>query len=126
MKQLIVDSYPKDPSTRDRAYGPWKDHAAARTPEELFDIICKKQNCLKNLAKGFGAITLTTQESPHTATLSTTRGATFNLKKVEGEWGLATFCESLQKDKIRLQDNLAQIKRNAADYREQRLATGKE
>lgn len=59
-----------------------------------------------------------------TATVKTTRGGSFQMARADGEWGLATYRDELIKEKIRLGDNLDQVRRNAADFDEQRLATG--
>jgi len=121
---LISNSYPTDNTLRDQALGTWKKEAASKNAAEMFRVFCQKRSCLRTLAQGFGAVVKVKKTNENTAIVETTRGKTFQMSAAEGEWGLATYKDELYKTKIRLMDNLKQVRRNAAAYDEQRRAVG--
>ncbi|MBN2340447.1 MAG: hypothetical protein JXX29_01150 [Deltaproteobacteria bacterium] len=124
IRSQVEKSYPKDQMLRDSVYGKWKFAADAETAQEMFHRMCEETQCLQELAKGFGAVKTVTREG-NTATVETMRGKRFPLRRTKGKWGLVLFEEKLNGEKIRLSDSLKQVKRNAAEYEQQRLATGR-
>jgi hypothetical protein len=119
---LVKKSYPAD--KRQNAYGSWREEAFASDPEAVFETWCLKRRCLEQVAKGFGAIVKTTTIKPDNVVVKTTRGHSFPLFFAEGRWGLSLFREELQKGKLRALDRIEQVRKNAAEYEEQRLAVG--
>lgn len=120
MRGLVEKSYPE--ALRESAYGIWSREAVAPTPEAMFEIFCKKRKCLESMAKGFGAVTKVTPTGPDTVTVETVRGATYPMARAAGKWGLDLYREELNTEKIRLFDRLEQVRINAKQYEEQRLA----
>ncbi|MDD5306739.1 MAG: hypothetical protein PHU25_05395 [Deltaproteobacteria bacterium] len=120
MRAVAERSYPA--GERAAALGAWQEEAAASDPAGLFAIHCAKHACLERLAQGFGAVARVTDANGKTATVETTRGALYAMARAGGDWGLSVFRDELEAAKIRLGDNLAQVKRNAAAYDEQRAA----
>ncbi|MBN2717565.1 MAG: hypothetical protein JXX14_17065 [Deltaproteobacteria bacterium] len=123
-RQTVEKSYPADATLRSSVYGKWQQEALAQTDVAMFDTLCKKHNCLKLLARGFGAITAR-QIKNNTAEIHTVRDAAFELRKSKGQWGIVLLQDVLEGEKIRLSDSLKQVRRNANEYEQQRLATGK-
>jgi hypothetical protein len=120
IRAVAARSYPAE--ERAAALGAWQEEAAARDPGGLFAAWCAKRGCLGRIAQGFGAVARVTGESGRAATVETTRGALYAMSCPDGDWGLSVFRDELEAAKIRLGDNLAQVKRNAAAYDEQRAA----
>jgi len=108
----------------DQALGSWKEEAQASDPPDLFRVYCDKRNCLKPLLDGFGAVTQTTAVSESKASVTTTRGRSFELIKNENNWGIALYDKELQQAKIRLLDRLKQVRKNGREFEQQKLATG--
>jgi len=123
-RKIVERSYPADEGARRKAFGRWFEESAARDPEGMFEIYCAKRRCLHDLARGFGAVAETRPEGEGAVALRTARGGEYVMLAVEGEWGLATWRDELVDAKIRLADNLKQVRLNAAAYEEQRVATG--
>lgn len=123
MRQAVENSYPEDDQLRNTVYGNWLKESAARSDTEMFDLLCRREHCLKQLAMGFGAIT-GMKESGNTATVTTVRNKSFVLRKSKGQWGIVLLSEALDGEQIRLTSSLEQVKRNAREYEQQRLATG--
>jgi hypothetical protein len=124
VRELVDRSYPAD--RRSQAYGTWAAEARAADPAGLFETYCAERRCLSQLARGFGAVTEVTDRTASRARVHTTRGASFPMACADGEWGLATFREELKRAKIHLGDVLAQVRRNAAAYDDQRIVSGGE
>ncbi|MBW2275902.1 MAG: hypothetical protein JRF63_00335 [Deltaproteobacteria bacterium] len=122
MRLLVERSYPEN--LRATAYGAWAAESVAIDAAELFGTFCAKRGCMKQLARGFGAVVRVPNLTDAAATIETTRGARFQMACVEGEWGLATFREELEQAKIHLGDTLQQIHRNAKAYEEQKIVNG--
>ncbi len=120
MRALVEKSYPEE--LRGSAYGVWSEEAAAPTPEAMFEIYCKKRKCLESMAKGFGAVTKVTPNGPDMVVVETVRGATYKMARAAGKWGLDLYREELYNEKLRLLDRLEQVRINAKQYDEQRLA----
>jgi len=123
-RQTVEKSYPEDIDLRNGVYGIWLKESTAQTDVEMFDILCRKHQCLKSLARGFGAVK-TKRVEGDIATITTMRDATFKLKKNKNQWGIILLSDVLEGEKIRLSNSLKQIKRNAKEFEQQRLATGK-
>jgi hypothetical protein len=122
---IMQTSYPKNGNAKEAALGPWKEESKAKSAKEMFAIFCKKQRCMDRLTEGFGAILKVSKKSENEVTITTTRKKKFNLwKSADGKWGLSTYKEKLEEQKIRLGDVLSQIKINAAQYAQQQKATG--
>ena len=117
-------SYPADRRDPVAVFGTWAKAAKAKDAHEVFSAFCSGRDCLRQLARGLGAVTEISDLTGTAATIKTTRGDSFQMACADGEWGLATYRDELIKEKIRLGDNLDQVRRNAADFDEQRLATG--
>ncbi len=123
MRQAVEESYPEDEQLRSAVFGKWLKESTAGSDTEMFDLLCRREHCLKQLAMGFGAIT-EMKESGDTATVTTVRNKTFVLRKSKGEWGIVLLSDALDGEQIRLTSSLEQVKRNAREYEQQRLATG--
>jgi hypothetical protein len=122
MRGLVELSYPTE--MRRGAYGTWAAESEAADAAGLFEVYCAERGCMKELARGFGAVVEVSQRGEGAAALKTTRGAEFSMVCVEGEWGLSTFRDELQQAKIHLGDTLRQVRRNARAYDEQRIVSG--
>jgi hypothetical protein len=122
MRGLVERSYPAD--RRATAFGAWAAESEAVDATSLFEVYCAERRCMQELAGGFGAVVRVTDLTEQTAAVETTRGAKFQMACVEGEWGLATYRDELQRAKIHLGDTLQQIRRDAKAYEEQRIVTG--
>jgi len=120
---LVKNSYPDDKNIRTSAFGKWEEEAQSKTPKEMFEVFCKKRHCLKKIASGFGAIVQLENIGEMLVKIKTTKNVTFSLSKADELWGLSIFKDELQREKIRLADNLNQIRINAKEYEEHRLAT---
>jgi hypothetical protein len=120
MRKVVERAYPEP--RRKIAYGAWAEEATAETPEALFEMFCEKQRCLEKVARGYGAVRKVSEKGEDMALLETTRGATFKMRRVAGKWGLDLYREELNAVKLRMLDRLKQVKKNAAQYDEQRLA----
>jgi hypothetical protein len=118
--ELASRSYPEN--MRQSAYGSWHDEAEAEDPVGVFETYCKRRQCLEKVAIGFGAVVKSVFIDSNTTQIETTRGGRFEMNEAEGRWGLGMFKEELQQAKISLLDRLNQVKRNAAEFDEQRLA----
>ncbi len=119
--QAVVDaSYP--PAEKARAFGVWKDEAAAPTAEAFFEVYCRRKQCLKWLAEGFGAITAVSADGPDHVTVTTSRKKTFGMRHFDNEWGLDRFHDDLVSAKLRMMDRLAEVELNAKAYEEQKRA----
>jgi hypothetical protein len=77
---------------------------------------------LEKVSPGFGAVVKTVAVDSNTAVIETTRRQQFAMNEADGRWGLGLFKEQLQQAKISLLDRLKQVKKNAAEFEEQRLA----
>lgn len=122
MRALVERSYPDD--RRGSAFGAWADESRAADAAGLFEIYCAERRCLERLARGFGAVVRVSGRTQSAAAIETTRGASFDMACVEGEWGLMTFRDELVQAKIHLGTALVQVRSNAAAYDEQRIASG--
>ena len=122
--EIVDRSYPADRRDPATVYGTWARAAGSKDAHEVFSAFCSRRDCLRKLARGLGAVTEISDLIETTATVKTTRGGSFQMARAGEEWGLATYRDELIKEKIRLGDNLDQVRRNAADFDEQRLATG--
>lgn len=123
IRKTVETSYPQDPALRASVYGKWKEEVLATNVEQMFEILCKKRNCLTTIAQGYGAAT-SLEQSGETASIMTVRNKRFKMRKTKDTWGIVLFDGELSREKIRLADSLKQVKRNAAEYEQQRLATG--
>ncbi len=123
--EIVDRSYPADRRDPVAVFGTWAKAAGSKDPHEMFSVFCSRRDCLRELARGLGAVTEISALTETAATVKTTRGGSFQMARAGGEWGLATYRDELIKEKIRLGDNLDQVRRNAVDFDEQRLATGK-
>jgi hypothetical protein len=117
---LALRSYPEN--TRQAAYGSWHNEAEAVDPAAVFETYCKRRQCLEKAALGFGAVVKNVSIDANTVQIETTRGGRFEMNEAEGRWGLGMFKEELQQAKISLLDRLNQVKKNAAEFDQQRLA----
>ena len=120
MRGLVDKSYPEE--LRASAYGVWSMEAAAPTPEAMFEIFCKQRKCLESVAKGYGAVAKVIPKGADEVTVETVRGGKYDMARAGGKWGLDLYREELDKEKIRLLDRLKQVRINAKQYDEQRLA----
>ncbi len=120
MRGIVEIQYPAH--LRSSAYGTWSKEAAAKDQQGLFDAYCKKRNCLKKIARGFGAVVSVKQLGPDLVEIETTRGHQFKMAQADGKWGLAIFQDDLQQAKISLSDRIKQVKKNAVAFEEQRQA----
>jgi hypothetical protein len=123
MRQVVEKSYPEDEKLRSTVFGKWLKESTAGSDTEMFDLLCRREHCLKQLAMGFGAIT-ELKESGDTATVTTVRNKSFVIRKSKGEWGIVLLSDALDGEQIRLTSSLEQVERNAREYEQQRLATG--
>jgi hypothetical protein len=122
MSVLVEKAYPEE--RRADAYGSWREEAQAETPEAMFAAFCKKRDCLKQIAAGFGAVRHLRETSASRVVLETTREHTFEMAMYDGKWGLALFQKELLAAKLRFIDSLKQVEKNAEAFEEQRAATG--
>jgi hypothetical protein len=120
IRKVVERYYPKD--QRDSAYGLFKEESNARTPEELFEIFCKKHGCMEKVARGFGAVQSVREIDPNRVEVRTTRGGVFEMVRADGKWGLDILGDELEKIKLRMIDRQKQVEENARQYEEQRLA----
>ena len=123
-RRTVEESYPDDERVRNAVYGKWHKESAAETDVEMFDILCSRHACLKKLARGFAAVK-EEKITADVATITTVRGETFHLKKSNGKWGIVLLSDVIDGEAVRLSDSLKQVRRNAKEYEQQRLATGK-
>lgn len=121
IRQLARQSYPKE--NIDEAFGSWAEEAKTSSPEEMFRVYCQKRNCLKPLVNGFGAVKRVVAVSESRVRVETTRGHRFELIQNEGRYGIALYDEELMRAKIRLLDRLEQVRKNAREFEDQKLAT---
>jgi hypothetical protein len=119
-RRIVERSYPEE--LRDSAYGLLKDESSARTPEELFEIFCRKRRCMEKVARGFGAVESERPIAPDRVEIRTTRGGVFEMVLDDGRWGLDIVSGELQKIKRRTVDRLKQVEDNARQYDDQKLA----
>ncbi|MBN2529298.1 MAG: hypothetical protein JXR76_23120 [Deltaproteobacteria bacterium] len=124
MKKTVNKSYPDDDALRNSVFGKWHKMAAVKNDVEMFSLLCQKSQCLQHLARGFGAVRELKKDGDE-AELTTVRDETFLLRRVKGKWGIVLLDEMLKGEQTRLSDTLRQVKRNAAEYEQQRLATGR-
>lgn len=122
-REIVERSYPADEKARQEAFGSWGAESAGASPHEMFRAFCARKRCLHRLARGFGAV-VGVEKSEGAATVKTSKGESFPMYNAEGEWGLSTYRDELLEAKIRLADNLKQVRLNGAAYEEQRVATG--
>ncbi|MCP4599281.1 MAG: hypothetical protein GY847_01870 [Proteobacteria bacterium] len=120
IRSLVDRSYPAH--LKNSAYGIWLEEAHTADPAEMFDAYCKKQHCLKKVARGFGASVNVIRQGPDIVVIETTRGQRFEMFWAENRWGLTLFRDDLQKAKIRILDRKKQVKRNAIEHDNQKLA----
>lgn len=118
--ELVVRFYPEN--MHRTAYGSWQKEVAAADPPEVFDMYCQRSRCLEKVSPGFGAVVKTVAADSNTVVIETTRRQQFAMNEADGRWGLGIFKEQLQQAKISLLDRLKQVKKNAAEFEEQRLA----
>jgi hypothetical protein len=90
----------------------------------LFAIYCGRIRCAEPLRRTFGAIAGKRVRSADEVSLSTVRGGVFQMRQSGGEWGFSGFCEGLQSERDRVRRNLAEVRKNATAYDEQRQAAG--
>lgn len=121
-REAVEASYP--PEARLSALGAWAEEAEAKDAAGMFEVFCGKRRCMEVMARGFGAVVKVEKKDRSSAEIETTRGERFLMAEADGEWGLASFAEELQKAKLRSYDRLKQVKLNAAEYEQQRLASG--
>ncbi len=120
IQELVVRSYPEN--MQQSAYGSWRNEVEAADPPGVFDIYCKRSRCLEKVSSGFGAVVKKVTVDSNTVVIETTRQQRFEMNEADGRWGLGIFREQLQRAKISLFDRLQQVKKNAAEFEEQRLA----
>jgi hypothetical protein len=123
MRQEVEESYPDNDQLRSAVFGKWLKESTAGSATEMFDLLCRREHCLKQLAMGFGAIT-GMKKFGDTATVTTVRNKSFVLRKSNGKWGIVLLSDTLDGEQIRLTSSLEQVRRNAREYEQQRLATG--
>jgi hypothetical protein len=121
-RALVERSYPEQ--SRAVALGIWTAAARAGTPAGCFAALAADRGWLARVAGGFGAAVEVRDTGPGEAEVTTTRGQRFPFASRDGEWGLALWTAELQRDKLRILDNLEQIRRNAGEFDEQRAARG--
>jgi len=124
MKSLVASSYPQDPAVRESAFGPWNRVAEGNTAAEMFSLYCAQRDCMGTLASGFGVISTIKRTDPSTVEVTTMRDGVFTLHSVNGEWGLATYRTELMAEAARMRRAVSEVRKNAAEYQEQRRATG--
>ena len=122
-RAVVAASYPFE--MKASALGSWAQEAEADDAVGMFEVFCNKRRCLETIARGFGAVVGVKRPEPSLAEVETTRGERFVMAEADGEWGLAVFREYLQRAKLRSYDRLKQIKLNATEYEQQRLASGR-
>ncbi len=118
--QLVRRSFPE--SRHRSMMGRWYDKSTTADGAHLFEQMCRDQQCLAQLAQGFGAVVDVRSTSATTAVVKTTRGALFEMAAADGKWGFADHREALQQAKIRVLDRLAQLKQNAAELENMKRA----
>ena len=123
-RALVERSYPADRRAGSTIYGAWETAAAQADGAGAFVAFCARRGCMTELAAGFGAVAHVKNVGAGRAEITTTRGGTYTLAAVEGEWGLATYGAELAAEKIRLADKLQQVRIDARAFDEQRRATG--
>lgn len=121
IRKVAEGTYPE--GRLQNAFGSWKEEASASDPADLFRVYCEKRNCLEPLLRGFGAVQNTTPISKNKVRVETTRGQSFELAENEGAFGISLYEGKLQLAKIRLLDRLDQVRKNARDFQNQKLAT---
>jgi hypothetical protein len=118
--ELADRSYPEH--LRRSAYGSWGTEAEADDPPGVFKAYCQRRQCVEKVSLGFGAVVKIVPVNSNTVEIATTRGKRFVMNEADGRWGLGLFKDELQQAKISLLDRLKQVKKNAAEFDEQRLA----
>jgi hypothetical protein len=121
MKRIVDASYPE--SERSHAFGAWGEEARAETPDGMFRVFCQKRQCLSRIAAGFSAVKQVSSNGENRATVTTLRGAAFEMAAFDGQWGLAVYQKELLAAKLRFIDSLKQVERNAKAFEEQRAAS---
>ncbi len=122
MRQIVDRSYPE--KAKSAAFGVWERESRAVSPEELFEIFCEKNNCMRWITDGFGAVSDLKAIDTNRMEISTKRGGVFNIRLIEQEWGLDRFYDELKEAEPRLFDRLREARKNAAVYEEQKLVNG--
>ena len=119
-RDLVERSYPGP--ARVGALGAWSQVALAATPAAAFAALAAERGWTAALSAGFGAAAEVRRTGPEEAEAITTRGARLSFARHDGDWGLALWSAELQRDKLRILDNLEQIRNNAREFDEQRAA----
>ncbi len=122
MRELVERSYPV--ASRRNAYGVWYEEAQAADYAGAFEVYCRKRRCLEQVARGFGAVVKVSRRGDDLVDIETTRGQHFEMLWAEERWGITLFEDDLRAAKLRIIDRLGQVEKNAAQYDEQRLASG--
>lgn len=120
IRRIAEKSYPAD--KRDSAAGALQAESGATTPEAVFEIMCEKRRCLERVARGYGAIQSTRRMAPDRMEIITSRGSRFEMVEADGVWGIDLMSQELNDTKLRVIDRLKQVKENARQYDEQKLA----
>ncbi|HUT79482.1 MAG TPA: hypothetical protein VM285_17425 [Polyangia bacterium] len=123
-RALVGRSYPEQ--SRPAALGAWNEAARAETPAGCFAALAAARGWPARVAAGLGAAVEVRETGPGAAEVTTTRGQRFPFAARDGEWGLSLWAAELGRDKLRVLDNLEQIRRNAREFDEQRAARGDE
>jgi hypothetical protein len=119
-RELVERSYPEP--ARAGAFGVWSEAARAGAPAECFAVLAAERGWTASLAAGFGAAAEVREAGPDAVEVLTTRGAGLPFIRHDGRFGLALWSAELQQDKLRVLDNLQQIRNNAREFDEQRAA----
>jgi hypothetical protein len=120
IRREVESSYPEE--KRESAFGLFGEEALTETPEEMFEVYCRDRRCLEKVARGYGAVKHVRHTGADTAEITTTRGQVFRMVRAGGQWGLDLFGDELRTIKVRMIDRLKQVRANAKQYQEQKLA----
>jgi hypothetical protein len=121
-REIVERSYPEQ--SRPAALGVWSEAARAATPAGCFTVLAATRGWLASVAAGFGAAAELREIGPDAVEVLTTRGAGLPFTRHDGRFGLSLWSAELRRDKLRVLDNLEQIRRNAREFDEQRAARG--
>ncbi|MBI2892636.1 MAG: hypothetical protein HYY06_03730 [Deltaproteobacteria bacterium] len=114
-RRLVNGAYP--PEERERATGRWTVGAEARTPGELFAILCARDDCMEPLRAKIGAAARI-ERTADGGVVHTIRGGTYRFTKgADGRYGLVGFADRLAALKLEVARDLEVIERTALSYR---------